>query len=81
MQISEEALAVGRALGYTEKEIPSSIPVDCFNYVVRSFSDPHDTSHETSTFLDVEAGRPFEVEAIIGEVVRSAHRLGVDVPM
>lgn len=38
------------------------------------------TPYKTSMLLDFEAGRPMEVEAIVGNAVRIARRLGVPVP-
>lgn len=80
-EIRKECFAVGRALGYTEKDLPFDEAEVAYQNVVNMYLDPNDTSNAPSTFLDTEAGRPFEVEVIIGEVVRSAHRLGVAVPM
>jgi 2-dehydropantoate 2-reductase len=36
--------------------------------------------YKTSMLLDYEAGRPMEVEAILGNAVRKAEKLGVKVP-
>jgi 2-dehydropantoate 2-reductase len=38
------------------------------------------TPYKTSMLLDYEAGRPMEVEAILGNAVRIARNLGVSVP-
>jgi len=38
------------------------------------------TPYKTSMLLDYEAGRPMEVEAILGNAVRAAARAGVSVP-
>jgi 2-dehydropantoate 2-reductase len=37
-------------------------------------------AYKTSMALDYENGRPMEIEAILGNTVRAARRLGVDVP-
>lgn len=37
--------------------------------------------HVPSMLLDVQNGKPFEVEAIVGEVVRMAREREVDVPV
>ena len=37
--------------------------------------------HTPSMMLDVQRGKPFEVEVIIGEVVRMARSVGVDIPV
>lgn len=65
----EEALAVAERLGVTvdvsiEKRIDGA----------RRVGD-----HKTSTLQDVEAGRPLEVDCLIGAVVELGERLGVDV--
>lgn len=39
-----------------------------------------DSVHRASTLVDVELGRPTEVEVIIGEVVRMGREKGVDMP-
>jgi len=36
--------------------------------------------HTPSMLLDARRGRPFEVEVILGEVVRMARSVGVDIP-
>lgn len=36
--------------------------------------------HKMSLWIDVEQDRPIEVEVIVGEVVRLAKQVGVDVP-
>ena len=37
-------------------------------------------AHKTSMLQDLEAGRPLEVDALVGSVVEIADRLGLDVP-
>jgi len=37
-------------------------------------------AHKTSMLQDLEAGRPMELEALVGAVVELAERLGLDVP-
>jgi 2-dehydropantoate 2-reductase len=37
-------------------------------------------AHKTSMLQDLEAGRPMEVDALVGSVVEIADRVGVDVP-
>jgi 2-dehydropantoate 2-reductase len=36
--------------------------------------------HKTSMLQDLEAGRPMEVEAVVGAVVELGERVGVDMP-
>lgn len=38
------------------------------------------TPHKMSLWIDVEQSRPIEVEVIVGEVVKLAKAVGVDVP-
>jgi 2-dehydropantoate 2-reductase len=37
-------------------------------------------AHKTSMLQDLEAGRPMEIEAVVGAVVELGERLGVDMP-
>ncbi|PAV17690.1 hypothetical protein PNOK_0617600 [Pyrrhoderma noxium] len=77
--IMEEMLAVGRALGFDEEAIPSSVVED----TIRSTGDIHrrpDSKHKASMLLDVELGKPLEVEVIVGEVLRRGKAVGVDTP-
>ena len=37
-------------------------------------------SHKTSMLQDVEAGRPLEVEALLGAVVETGELLGLELP-
>ncbi|KAG8928702.1 hypothetical protein FRC02_006577 [Tulasnella sp. 418] len=76
--ISELAL-VGRALGYTESQIPATIVDDIYDTTKALFHNTG-TQHKASMLLDVQLGKPFEVEVTLGEVVRHAHRLGVPIP-
>ena len=78
--IMEEMLAVGRALGFDEEAIPSSVVED----TIRSTGDIHrrpDSKHKASMLLDVELGKPLEVEVIVGEVLRRGKAVGVDTPV
>ena len=40
-----------------------------------------DSTHMPSMLMDIEAGRPMEVEHVIGEVVRMGRRAGVSMPV
>ena len=40
-----------------------------------------DSTHLPSMLMDVQAGRPMEVEHVVGEVVRMGRAAGVDVPV
>lgn len=65
----QEALAVARKLG-VEVEVSIEKRIDG----ARRVGD-----HKTSTLQDIEAGRPLEVDCIIGAVVELGELLGVDV--
>ncbi|MGQ9750349.1 2-dehydropantoate 2-reductase [Desulfosoma sp.] len=69
--VMEEVCAVASAAGH-------ALPDDV---VERMITDTRKmTPYKTSMLLDYEAGRPMEVEAILGNAVRIARRLGVHVP-
>ncbi|KAI5117609.1 hypothetical protein M0805_006722 [Coniferiporia weirii] len=77
--IMQENLAVGRAMGFDEDALPSSIIDD----TIKSTGDIHrkpDSNHKASMLLDYENGRPMEIEVIVGEVVKKARDLNVDIP-
>jgi 2-dehydropantoate 2-reductase len=65
----EEALAVAKRLG-----IKIEVSIDKRIDGARRVGD-----HKTSTLQDIEAGRPLEVDCIVGAVVELGERLGVDV--
>ncbi|KAF8513575.1 ketopantoate reductase PanE/ApbA C terminal-domain-containing protein [Hysterangium stoloniferum] len=74
-----ELLAVGRAMGFDE----AALPMELIEDVVAESKSIHKgtgISHRASILLDLEGGRPMEVEVILGEVVRKAKELGVDTP-
>ncbi|EEB92317.1 hypothetical protein MPER_09195, partial [Moniliophthora perniciosa FA553] len=48
-------------------------------YVRNNHVDPKN-NHAPSMLLDMRQGKPMEVEVILGEVVRLAKRVGVDIP-
>jgi 2-dehydropantoate 2-reductase len=68
--LMEEVLAVAGALGV---EVPLSIEK-------RLEGAAAGGEHRTSMLQDLEAGRPLEVEALVGAVVELAGDLGVEVP-
>ena len=75
-----ENLAVGRAMGFDEEAVPSSIADD----TIRSTGNFHrkpDSKHKASMLLDCETGKPMEIEVIVGEVLRNAKELGVETPV
>ena len=69
-RLMTEVEAVGKALG-----IEPDIGVDRRLEGAARVGD-----HRTSMLQDVEAGRPLEVEALVGSVVELAHQLRVPVP-
>ncbi|KZT22266.1 6-phosphogluconate dehydrogenase C-terminal domain-like protein [Neolentinus lepideus HHB14362 ss-1] len=77
--VMNEALAVGRAMGYDESALPASVVESTIANTKRLHVVP-ENKHRASMLLDIENGRPIEVEAIVGEVVRMAHQKGIDVP-
>lgn len=79
--ILQEMVNLGRALGYPDNEdgLPSSLIDNTISRTVEIHRDPALTSLP-SMLLDVQNGLPIEVEVILGEVVRIAKELGVDVP-
>jgi len=75
--ISREAVDVGRALGHDELDDP----VTLVEGNKRFYQAGKAGAHKASMLLDVEQGKPFEVEVILGEVVRDGKRRGVPVPL
>ncbi len=78
--VLEEALAVGRALGFGEEALPASVVEETISRTGEIHKRP-DSTHRPSMLLDRETGRAMEVEVIVGELVRSAREKGVAVPV
>ncbi|KAG9045226.1 hypothetical protein FS837_006787 [Tulasnella sp. UAMH 9824] len=76
--IVAELNAVGRALGHPSEYLRD--PVEFVEHQRRLQHPREKTSHKSSALLDVEAGRPFELEVILGEVVRLGEKFGVHIP-
>ena len=72
LRLLGEALAVARAAGFdfTSEELTRD-----FERVVRATA-----SNRSSMLQDLERGRPTEIEAISGEILREAARHGLDLP-
>ena len=70
-QVIEEALAVARAKGIV-LEYPDPVP-ELKRHTWRKFTKPSMLQH-------VEAGRPIEIDALNGWLVREAETMGMDVP-
>jgi 2-dehydropantoate 2-reductase len=67
-----EAIAVGEALGYQ---------VGDYQIERATKRDPNWAHSKTSMLQDIERGRPTEVEALTGAVVRGGERTGVPTPV
>ncbi|KAA1474388.1 6-phosphogluconate dehydrogenase C-terminal domain-like protein [Dentipellis sp. KUC8613] len=79
--IMQELLAVGHALGFPADD--RGLPPEIVDRTIESTGRLHavpESKHRPSMLLDVEKGRPIEVEVILGEVVRMARERGVDIP-
>jgi 2-dehydropantoate 2-reductase len=70
-QVIEEALAIARAKGIA-LEYPDPVP-ELKRHTWRKFTKPSMLQH-------VEAGRPIEIDALNGWLVREAETMGMDVP-
>ena len=75
-----EALSVGRAIGFDEDALPSSIIDDTIENTAR-IHRREDAWHKASMLLDAELGKPLEVEVIVGWLLKKAKELGVDTPV
>ncbi|KIO32798.1 hypothetical protein M407DRAFT_18263 [Tulasnella calospora MUT 4182] len=76
--IVTELNAVGRALGHPPAYLRD--PAEFVEHHQRQRHFEGTTGHKSSALLDVEAGRPFELEVILGEVVRLGRVSNVPVP-
>jgi len=74
-----EILAVGRAMGFNEEALPTGL-IEGTITDSKNIHKGTGISHRASILLDLENGRPMEVEVILGELVRKAKQLGVDTP-
>jgi 2-dehydropantoate 2-reductase len=72
---------LGRALGFPDGDdgLPSSLVDSILNNTARLHTAP-ESSHTPSMMLDTEKGQAIEVEVILGEVVRMARQVNVDIP-
>lgn len=69
-----QIILLGRALGYPDST------TDVFESTRAIHAKPN-SMHTPSMMLDAQMGKPIEVEVIIGEVVRMARSVGVDIPV
>ena len=67
-------ILLGRALGFPD---PTT---DIFEST-RAIHAKSNSKHIPSMMLDAQKGKPIEVEVIIGEVVRMARSVGVEIPV
>jgi 2-dehydropantoate 2-reductase len=67
-------MLLGRALGFPDST------TDVFESTRAIHAKPN-SMHTPSMMLDAQKCKPFEVEVIIGEVVRMAKSVGVDIPV
>ncbi|PVG00680.1 6-phosphogluconate dehydrogenase C-terminal domain-like protein [Serendipita vermifera] len=77
----KEVVSVARQLGITEELLPSTAIHDTISISEEQY---HDSSKgkpfKPSMLVDLESGRPMEVVVIVGEVVNTARKVGVEVP-
>ncbi|KIO15299.1 hypothetical protein M407DRAFT_213880 [Tulasnella calospora MUT 4182] len=76
--IVEELIAVGRALEYPPEYLRD--PAAFVEHYRLKHHLEETAGIKPSTLLDVEAGRPFELEVILGEVVRLGKKLDIPIP-
>ncbi|KAG9015769.1 hypothetical protein FRB93_012334 [Tulasnella sp. JGI-2019a] len=80
LAIGTEVISVGRALGFSEKDLPSSKAQDTLDFL-RSLNKDPNANIKPSLLMDIEAGRSFELEVILGDIVRAGQSLGVPIPL
>lgn len=78
--ILTELLSIGHALGFSLTDLPPSLVESTIENTKKLHERP-ESKHVPSMLLDVQMGRPIEVEVIVGEVVRMARERGVDIPV
>ena len=69
-----QIIPLGRALGFPDST------TDVFEYTRVIYAKPN-SMHTPSMMLDAQRGKPFEVEVIIGEVMRMARSVGIEIPV
>ncbi len=72
----EEVLAVARACLPAEEAalLPDTVATEVFN------SENPASTFKPSMLVDLEAGRPMEVEAIVGGILKRARQAGMSTP-
>ena len=74
-----ELQAVGRAMGFDEAALPPSA-LDNLKWTRILHQNPEQT-FRASILIDIEKGRPMELEVVVGEVIKAANELKVDIPV
>ncbi|EMD37093.1 hypothetical protein CERSUDRAFT_114993 [Gelatoporia subvermispora B] len=77
-----ELYALGTAL-FPPSEAGPGLDPDIVQRTLRNTANIHarpDAMHRASMLVDIEKGRPMEVEVVLGEVVRMAKEKGIAVP-
>ncbi|PPR00951.1 hypothetical protein CVT24_000258 [Panaeolus cyanescens] len=81
--IFEELITLARALGFPDAPGNEGISADTGTRILEGTKALHlraDSTHVPSMLLDLQKGLPIEVEVIVGEVVRMAKEVNVEVP-
>jgi 2-dehydropantoate 2-reductase len=73
-----ELQAVGRAMGFDDIELPTSA-LDTLERTRKLHQNPDET-FKPSMLIDLEKGRPMELEVVVGYVIEKEKELKVDVP-
>lgn len=76
-QILTEAMAVGRAAGYEEADLPQAL----IQEIPEAARAMHKSGFTPSSLLDVLLEKPFELEVTLGEVIKMAATRNVSVPV
>jgi 2-dehydropantoate 2-reductase len=77
-----EIVIVGRSVGYDESLLPSSVVDDIIDSErARVSSSKVSAEFINSALLDVRSMKPFELEVILGEVVRIGTGNGCTIPV
>lgn len=76
---------MARAAGVTPDQLPDTAIDETFNVSVKAYAEDPTGKRIPSPFrpsmlVDLDLGRPMEVEAIVGGVIRKAREYGVQTP-
>ncbi|TFY69175.1 hypothetical protein EVG20_g3249 [Dentipellis fragilis] len=78
-----EVIAVARSLGIEEAQLPEAAAEAVIQSCMNLYSDErteNPSQFKPSMLVDLEAGRPMEIEPIVGAIIRSAAEHGVATP-